>query len=222
MIAIVIDDFGLDRARSRRAATLPAPLTIAVMTYAHDAGEQAAAARAAGHELLVHLPMEPDDESADPGPNALLSTLAPSEFDRRLQWSLSQFSGYVGINNHMGSRLTSNPDALLPVMAALKERGLLFLDSRTSAATRGLEVAHRFGVPALERNIFLDHDPSPIAVRAELLRAEELARRDGVAIAIGHPKDVTLDALEEWLPNVEARGFALVPVSAIVRYRLHG
>lgn len=218
MIAVVIDDVGLDRARSRRAMALPAPVTIALMAYADEGRAQAAHARRAGHELLVHIPMEPGDPNEDPGPNALLSGLPPAEFARRLEWNLSQFAGYVGVNNHMGSKLTGDPEALEPVMAALKRRGLMFLDSRTSGDTHGLAVARRFGVPAVERNVFLDHDTSPIAVRAALVRVEDLAQKNGFAIAIGHPKDVTLDALEEWLPDVKARGFAVVPLTAIVRY----
>lgn len=217
LIAVVIDDVGLDRPRSRRAMALPPPLTIALMAYADDGRDQAAHARERGHELLVHLPMEPSNGAEDPGPNALLSGLSAAEFTRRLEWNLTQFAGYVGVNNHMGSKLTSDPQALAPVMAALKQRGLLFLDSRTTGDTHGLAVAQRFGVPAVERDVFIDHDTSPIAVRTALLQVEDLARRNGFAIAIGHPKDVTLDALEEWLPDVKARGFAVVPLTAIVR-----
>ena len=217
IIAVVIDDVGLDRHRSRRAMALPAPVTIALMAYAGDVRDQAETARTAGHELIVHLPMEPYEKSANPGPNALLSGLSAMEFTRRLDWNLSQFSGYVGINNHMGSRLTSDPVALERVMVALKRRGLMFLDSRTSRHTQGLEVAHRFGVPAVERDVFLDHDPSRVAVRTALMRVEELAQRNGFAVAIGHPKDATLNALEQWLPDVKARGFILVPLTAVVR-----
>ena len=218
MIAVVIDDVGLDRPRSRRAMALPAPLTIALMAYADDARDQAALARHSGHELLVHIPMEPSDQGENPGPNALLIDLTTAEFTRRLEWNLTQFAGYVGVNNHMGSKLTSDPAALAPIMVALKQRGLMFLDSRTTGETKGLAVARRYGVPAIERNVFIDHDVSPIAVRTSLVRAEDLARRNGYAIAIGHPKDVTLDALEEWLPDVKSRGFAIVPLTTIMRH----
>jgi len=218
MIAVVIDDVGIDRRRSRRAMALPAPVTIALMAYADDAHDQAAAALRGGHELIVHLPMEPENGTDNPGPNALLSNLSRAEYARRIEWNLSQFAGYVGVNNHMGSKLTSDPVAMAPVMAALKQRGLMFLDSRTIATTKGVVVARRFGVPAVERNVFIDHDLSPIAVRTALIHAEDLAERNGFVIAIGHPKDVTLDALEEWLPEVQERGFAVVPLTAIVRH----
>ena len=218
MIAVVIDDVGLDRPRSRRAVALPAPVTIALMAYADDARAQAAVVRRYGHELIVHLPMEPENGSENPGPNALLSGLSEAEFARRLEWNLTQFAGYVGVNNHMGSKLTSDPAALAPVMAALKQRGLMFLDSRTTGETQALALARRYGVPAVERNVFIDHDTSPIAVRTALVRVEDLARQNGFAIAIGHPKDVTLDALEEWLPEVKLRGYAIVPLTAIARH----
>jgi polysaccharide deacetylase 2 family uncharacterized protein YibQ len=214
MIAIVIDDMGLDRARSERTVDLPAPLTLAYLAYASDLAAQTRDARAAGHELLVHVPMQPGP-GADPGPNAVLLGLDPAELDRRMAWNLSRFDNFVGINNHMGSQATADRPAMAKVMTMLRERGLLFLDSRTSGATVAQAEAEKHGIPALRRDVFLDHDPSPIAVRSALLDVEEVARRQGHAIAIGHPKDATIDALAEWLPDVRARGFALVPVSAV-------
>ena len=215
IIAIVIDDMGLDRNRSARAAALPGPLTLAYLAYANDLSRQTAQARTAGHELLVHVPMEPSGATTDPGPNALLTMLSEAELARRIAWNLDQFVGFVGINNHMGSKATSDPETMRAVMAELSKRGLLFLDSRTSGATVAREQAERAGIPALKRDVFLDHDPSAIAVRAALLKTEKTAEEQGYAIAIGHPKDATIAALAEWLPDVKARGFAIAPVSAL-------
>jgi len=215
MIAVVIDDMGLDRKRSQRTVDLPGPLTLAYLAYAGDLATQTGAARAAGHELLVHVPMEPGSATTDPGQNALLTALSPEEVARRIAWNLSQFSGFVGINNHMGSKATADREMMGTVMAALKARGMLFLDSRTSGETVAQDVALKSGIPGLRRDVFLDHDPSPIAVRAALLDVEKVAERQGFAIAIGHPKDATINALSEWLPDVQSRGFVLVPVSAI-------
>ncbi|MBT5571087.1 MAG: divergent polysaccharide deacetylase family protein [Alphaproteobacteria bacterium] len=215
MIAIVIDDMGLDRNRSHQTVGLKGPLTLAYLAYAGDLATQTKAARSAGHELLVHVPMEPGSSTTDPGPHALLTSLTPAELARRIDWNLAQFTGYVGINNHMGSKATSDRAAMRAVMAKLEARGLLFLDSRTSGETVAHEEATKAGIPALRRDVFIDHDPSPIAVRAALLDVETVARRQGYAIAIGHPKDATINALSEWLPDVVARGFAIVPVSAI-------
>lgn len=219
MIAIVIDDMGLDRARAQRTVALPGPLTLAYLAYADDLSGQTRRARDAGHELLVHVPMEPGSASTDPGPNAVLTSLTREEVSRRVNWNLSRFPGFVGINNHMGSKATSDRPAMNVVMAVLKQRGLLFLDSRTSGATVAQDAADAAGIPALRRDVFLDHDPSPVAVRAALLQVENVAREQGFAIAIGHPKDATIAALAEWLPDVRARGYAIVPVSTIAKQR---
>jgi polysaccharide deacetylase 2 family uncharacterized protein YibQ len=126
----------------------------------------------------------------------------------------------VGINNHMGSRFTVARATMVPVLQELKARGLLFLDSRTAAATVGPAVAQDMDVPYAVRDVFLDNDPSRDAVDARLAETEAIARRHGHAVAIGHPHDGTLDALEAWLDEVTGKGFLLVPISAIVRRQL--
>ncbi len=216
-IAVVIDDLGIDKLRSARAIALRAPLTMAFLPYAPGVAPQAVAARAAGHELIVHVPMEPGDAGADPGPNALLTGLKRADLVRRLEAGLAAIASYVGISNHMGSRFTHDLGSMAVVMEILRERGLLFLDSRTSAATVGAEAARRFAVPYTERDVFLDNEDSLVAIRRQLEVVEDIARRQGHAVALGHPRDATLEALAVWLGEVESRGFALVPLSAIVR-----
>jgi len=221
MIAIVIDDLGLDRRNTDRVVQLPGPLTLAFMTYADDVASQAQAGRDAGHELLVHVPMAPDNGHLTTGPNVLGSGLAADELKRRIDWVLSRFDGYVGLNNHMGSRFTADAAGMAGLFEELQRRGLLFLDSRTTAATVADEMAMRYDVPFVRRNIFLDNETSAGEVEAQLGKVEAEARRTGVAVAIGHPHDGTIDALQRWLPTLAARGFALVPVSAVARYNLN-
>ena len=222
-IAIVIDDLGIDLGRGARILALPAPLTVAYLPYADNLADQTAAARRAGHELFLHLPMDPKNrEITDPGPNALLVDLDIGELRRRLDWNLSRFDGYVGVNNHMGSRFTNDASALATVMTELNRRGLLFLDSRTSAASVALTQARRDGVPSVARDVFIDHIGTPDAVRAALAKVEDIARHRGYAVAIGHPRDVTIDALSMWLPEVERRGFRLVTVSTLVHELFSG
>lgn len=217
VIAIIIDDLGIDKRRAERVVRLPGPLTLAWLPYASDLDRQTAAARVAGHELLVHMPMEPVGDNADPGPDALLVSLTPEEILERLTNGLNAFDGYVGINNHMGSRFTADADRMTVVLTELRRRGLLFVDSRTTSESAASTVARKVGLPEVGRDVFLDHDPSPDAVRASLSRLEDAARSRGFAIGIGHPHDVTTDALAEWLPKLHERGFVLVPVSAIVK-----
>jgi uncharacterized protein len=218
-IAVVIDDLGLDRARSARTIALPAPLTLAFLPYATDLAEQTEAARKAGHELLVHVPMEPIGKNNDAGPSPLDVGMSAEAVLQRLRWDLSRFDGYVGIDNHMGSRFTADADALQPVMQELRDRGLLFIDSRTVPHSAGGTVAARYGVPHAGRDVFLDDEISSPAIQAQLAELERVARHNGSAIAIGHPHDATLDALKTWLRDAPSKGFVLVPVSAIVKER---
>ncbi|CAA6603388.1 conserved exported hypothetical protein [Rhodospirillaceae bacterium LM-1] len=219
VIAVVIDDLGLDRRRTARVIDLAAPLTLAFLPYAQELPAQTASGRAKGHELLVHVPMEPVGANYDPGPESNLVKLGLSveEIRNRLERDLSQFSNFVGVNNHMGSKFTADRAGMRVVLSDLQARGLLFLDSRTSAQSAGGEVAREIGIPFAERNVFLDNVPSLGAVDAQLSKLEEYARQYGHAIAIGHPHDATIDALAAWLPTLEAKGFVLVPVSAIVK-----
>jgi polysaccharide deacetylase 2 family uncharacterized protein YibQ len=218
MIAIVIDDTGLDRVNSARVIALPGPLTISFMTYAEHLDQQSAAARAHGHELLLHVPMEPMDEALNAGPDVLRTDLSPDELRSRLDWDLGRLSGYVGINNHMGSKFSRWPDGMALVMQALRARGLLFLDSRTIADSVGSKEAAAYGVPHADRDVFLDNDQNPGAVAAMLAELERIARKRGFAVGIGHPHPGTIEALEKWLPTLAQRGFVLVPLSAIVRH----
>jgi len=219
MIAVIIDDMGVDRGRSARATRLPAAVTLSFLPYAQALRRQVEAARRLGHELMVHVPMEPERRTADPGPNVLKTAETPDELRSRIDLALNSFTGYVGLNNHMGSRFTEDEPSMRVLMQEVSARGLLFVDSRTTARTVGAGTAREAGVPFAARDVFLDDDPAAEAVDAALKRVEELARRNGSAIAIGHPRDATLDALEVWLSALERRGFALVPVSAIVRHR---
>ncbi len=220
MIAVVLDDLGLNRRGTRAAMALPGPLTLAFMTYAEGLADMARKSRANGHELMLHVPMEPENLTENnPGPNVLTTGLDSQEIARRLDWGLDRFDGFVGINNHMGSRFTSDLAGMQVVMKALKSRGLLFLDSMTSGKSVGAVAAAAAGVPFATRDIFLDNTPTQAAtIWVQLSRLEALARRQGYAVAIGHPHDNTVKVLSEWLRTLEARGFQLVPVSSIVRY----
>ena len=219
MVAVIIDDMGLDRQRSARAIQLPGPLTMSFMTYARSLQRQAAAARDAGHEIMIHVPMEPDNANAYAGPKAIKRDLSDKELARRIDWALGRLKNYVGINNHMGSRFTTYGPGMALVLAEVKRRGLLFIDSRTGPNSVGASVARRLSVPFARRDIFLDDDPSRELVARQLKALEQAASEKGYAIAIGHPYESTLAMLENWLPTLAARGFVLVPVSAIVRHR---
>jgi polysaccharide deacetylase 2 family uncharacterized protein YibQ len=215
LIAIVIDDMGLDRPRSMRVLDLPAPLTLSYLPYSKELASQTALARLRGHELMVHIPMEPTG-SADPGPNALRTGMDEKELRRRVEEALSQFDGFVGVNNHMGSRFTAARPGMEIVLGELKKRGLLFLDSRTTAQSVGAQIANEMGIPTVSRNVFLDDVMSSDNVVHQLAEVERIARKQGYAVAIGHPHDNTIKALADWLPKLRERGFIVVPLTTVV------
>jgi polysaccharide deacetylase 2 family uncharacterized protein YibQ len=218
-VAIVLDDMGLSQSRSDRAIALPRPVTLAILPYGNHLHGLVARARTAGHEVMLHLPMEPNSAAADPGPDALLTGLPVAELDRRIAANLARMEGYVGVNNHMGSRFTASGRAMRRVMRALRGRQLLFLDSLTTARSTGYRLARKFGIPVVVRDIFLDNDRDPEQIRRQLALTAARARAFGQAVAIGHPYPETLDALESWLPGLADQGLVLVPISTLVTLR---
>lgn len=215
-IAIVIDDMGVDRRRSARAMKLPAKVTLSFLAYAPDLARQAKTAMAGGHEVMMHVSMEPESAEIDPGPNVLLTAMPAAELRAALDWNLGQFTGYHGINNHMGSRFTRDAAGMAVVMKELKARGLFFLDSVTTRDSVARAAAVAAGVPFARRDVFIDHKQDAAHIARQLDRIEHMARETGLAIAIGHPKDATLKALEAWLPRMRAKGFELIGVSRAV------
>lgn len=218
-IAVVIDDLGLNPSATRRLAAMPGPMTMALLPYGTGLAEQSRLGRASGHEILLHMPMQPRDGSIDPGPDALTVGLSEAEIRRRVGAALERFPNAVGLNNHMGSRFTAWETGMAVVADELAERGLLYLDSRTAPDVVGFETALSAGIPAAERHVFLDYRIDPAVIAAQLRAVEAHAQRHGFAVAIGHPHNATLSALEGWLPTLAARGFQLVPISAVVQQR---
>jgi len=219
-IAIVIDDMGVDVKHSARAIhDLPASITLSFLPYSPNIAGQTRAAYDLGHELLVHMPMEAIRGTVDPGPDALSTSLSDAEIAARTEKNLDAFSGYVGVNNHMGSKFTQDRHRLGVVMDKLAARHLFFLDSVTVAQSVAESVAKDHHLQASHRDVFIDHFESPELVEQSLKRIEYVAKHGGTAIAIGHPKDVTIDALEKWLPTLKSKGFELVPLSEIIDQR---
>ncbi len=215
-IAIVIDDVGVDLKGSEKAIALPAPITLSFLPYATRLREQTADARRAGHELILHMPMEPIGHE-DPGPGALLVDLPMRDLQERFETALSSFTGFDGVNNHMGSKFTAYPEGMNMVMDELAQRHLFFLDSKTSAQSIGLKIAQEKGLPTVSRDVFLDDDQSPDIIRKQLEATEHIARRKGYAVAIGHPHAATMEVLTAWIKDAQSRGFVLVPLHDLVK-----
>ncbi len=215
VLVFIIDDVGLNRPQSARAVALPGPLTLSWMPYAQDLPEQIAQGRAHGHETMLHMPMEPLGHT-NPGPNALRTWLPPATNLGYLRAALDSIPGAVALNQHEASVASLSAPLMDLVMGELHTRGMGFVDSVTIAHSVALRRALADGVPAVARDVFLDNSPEPGAIRAQLAHAEEVARRYGLAISIGHPRTTTMDVMERYLPGLAQRGFVLWPVSAAI------
>ena len=217
-IAIVIDDLGADASAAHRAIALPKAVTLSFLPYPALSPALAAEASGAGHEVIAHVPMEPEGPH-DAGPMVLREGLSADEIRARLLWALARLPEAQGINNHEGSLFTADRIALIPVVETLADKHLFFLDSRTTADTQVVTVSRAFGVASAGRDVFLDDVETPEAVAAQLAAVEQRARDNGVAIAIGHPHDATLAVLAAWTADAGKRGFHLVPASAAIRMK---
>ena len=218
-IAIVLDDMGLNRKRSNEVVEFKRPLTLSFLSYAPNLIEQTTMASSKGHELMLHLPMEPLGDE-DPGPGALLVDMKNMELKQRLNLALEKFPNFIGINNHMGSRFTSNSKLMEFLLSSLKKRGYLFLDSVTTSASVALRMGRRLAAPVVARDIFLDDVDNEKEVKLRLAQTELIAKKTGTAIAIGHPRKITLRVLKDWMHNLEQKKIQLVPLSTIAQIRL--
>ncbi len=215
-VAIIIDDLGMDLKRSRAIMDLPAPMTLAFLPYGTKTKEYAKIGKEKGHSLIIHTPMEAMDGKQNIGPGGLKEAMSGDQFDAAFGTMLASFDGYEGINNHMGSRLTTDGEKMERLMKILKDHNLFFVDSKTNPKSVAAGEAQMAGVPFAERDVFLDHEETLQFARNALKHTEELALRRGYAIAIGHPKDNTIAALKEWLPTLKTKGIELVPVKALL------
>lgn len=216
-IAIVIDDLGIDKKRSRAILEMDHfKMTLAFLPYATNLEPLIEKSIENGHEIIVHMPMQPLSDTIDPGPVALKVGMTKENLENNLEKGLTAFDGFKGINNHMGSKFTADYVGMDFLMRELKERNLYFLDSVTSPKSLAKDRASHHGVTYLRRNVFLDHEMTDQFVSKALSKCKVLAERDGVCIAIGHPKDVTINGLKSFVNQAQDEGFEFVSLSDLI------
>ncbi len=215
-VVIVIDDMGISKKRTADIISLHYPLTVAFLTYGNNLEEQIAAAKKSGHEIMLHTPMEASS-NIDAAPDVLTTKMSLEEVGANFEKMLEKFSGIKGINNHMGSKLTEDFERMRVIMKILKKRGMFFLDSKTSAKSRAEEAAEAEGIAYAHRHVFLDNNNDKTYILGQLKKVEGLARKNGYAIAIGHPKTATYAALQEWLPGLSGKGIRLIHMSDAIK-----
>jgi uncharacterized protein len=217
-IAVVISGLGIS-ARSTAAAIniLPPGVTLAFAPYANDAQRWVALARQKGHEVLLEVPMEPYDfPDSDPGQYTLRTGVGEDLNTRKLTWSLSRFTGYVGVTNLLGGRFLSEAGAVEPMFTALTRRGLLFFDNGSATRSVAPEVAARVGIPFRQASLTIDSIQAAMEIDHRLSDLESEARSKGSAVGAGFLYPVTVDRVNQWSRSLAGRGLVLAPISSIV------
>jgi polysaccharide deacetylase 2 family uncharacterized protein YibQ len=216
-VAIIIDDLGYDQKIAEKFLELDAAFTFSILPFSPFQKKIAHRAQDKGLEIMLHLPMEPMEYPAvNPGPGALLTTMSPDQLISQLEKNLETLPSIKGVNNHMGSKLTTESSQLYQIFSILKKRGLFFVDSRTTAKTLCEPSARMFRVPFAQRDVFIDHRQQPEFIRQQIIRLIEIANRHGEAVGIAHPHGATYTILKEMLPDLKEK-VQLVPASNIVR-----
>ncbi len=216
-VAVIIDDLGYALLAGERAINLPGPVACAVLPGTPRATRLAEKAHASGKEVLLHLPLQAQDDTDPDEPGGLRLDMSRAVFTRTFIEDIEAVPHVIGINSHRGSLLTRHPGHMNWLMEEIRNRGdLFFVDSYTTAASIALKLAHESGVPAARRDVFLDPDQAPETVAREFARLKEIARQNGFAIGIGHPYPATLAFLEEELPKLRSDGFELISISELI------
>ena len=214
-VAIIIDDLGYKKKQDMRAIQLPGNVTYAFLPHTPYVKDMIESVHAQGHEIMLHLPMQ----STEPfflGPGALTNEMTEQEFKQSSVESIRSIPHVKGVNNHMGSLMTSQQESMNWLMDELTQTDLFFVDSRTSVETVAEQAANLYKIKNTRRNVFLDHELNRPAIEFQFNRLIELARKNGSAVAIGHPFSMTLDVLEEKIPQLEAAGIELIKVSSLI------
>jgi polysaccharide deacetylase 2 family uncharacterized protein YibQ len=218
-VAIVIDDLGQDLTPARELIALPAKVTFSVMPGLPQSKKIAELAIKNNREVLLHLPMEPRNGNGRRQPTGILrSDMTPMDFMSTIAEDIASVPGAIGVNNHEGSALTENREAMKFLMAELKARDLRFLDSLTSPKSVAYATAKEFGVKAAKRDVFLDNEgDNPSSIRKQFDELSRIAKERGKAIGIGHPHPATVSELRKWLAGAEDEGIEIVPFSYLVK-----
>ena len=216
-VAVLINGLGLPDAPNPDVLDgLPAPVSVAYVAYGRSLQALVTKARAAGHEVLLQIPLEPNNyPTEDPGPHTLLTTLPPDENLKRLQWLMSRYTGYVGVTNYMGAKFETTREAMVPVLEEVKRRGLLYLDDGSIEGSAGEPIAGAIGLDYAAADVRLDEGSGGLA--KALAKLETMARERGTAIGVAKAKATTVKQLSDWAGKLEGRGLVLVPVSAAMR-----
>lgn len=215
-IAIIIDDLGGEIEPAKKLAGLNAPITFSVLPHLKRSREVAQMAHTAGLVVMVHLPMESKWASVNPGPGALFTTQSVADITRIVAEDIGAVPYATGANNHMGSAFTEDATRTETVLRELKQRGLFFVDSRTTPSSTAFGSASRLKIPVAGRDVFLDNERDKEKIVEQITALAKLALKKGKAVGIGHPYPETISAIGEAIPILRAMGVEIAPVTKLL------
>ena len=215
-VAIIIDDIGYERRIAEKFLALDAVLTFSVFPNSPFQKRITEKIRAKGLEIMLHLPMEPYEyPEVNPGPDALFISMSPDELINQLNKNIDAVPFIKGVNNHMGSKMTTESAQMYQIFSVLKKRGLFFVDSRTTSKTICRPSARLLQIPFAQRDVFIDHVLESDFIRKQIRELIHIAIVKGTAVGIAHPHSVTYEVFSEMLPELKKK-VQLVPVSQLV------
>lgn len=215
-IAIIIDDVGYDKNIAEKFLSLDTVLTFSILPYSPYQKSIARTAHSRGFDVMLHLPMEPNEYPViNPGPGALLTSMSPDQLISQLDKDLKCVPFIKGVNNHMGSKMTTISSELYQIFSVLKKRNLFFIDSRTTTDTLCRPSAYLLQIPFAQKDVFIDHIQKADIIRKQIHRLIQIAYSHGVAVGIAHPHALTYQILREMLPELKKKA-TLVRASRVV------
>ncbi|MBP2626657.1 MAG: protein of unknown function YibQ [Firmicutes bacterium] len=216
-MAIIIDDFGYSKEPISAFTAIARPLTFAVLPYRPFSSEAAAKGLSSGHQVILHLPMEPLAQAEQSEKFTITISMSDGEIQEMTKKAIQAIPGLIGVNNHQGSRATADKRVMKVVLGELKASNLFFLDSRTNSQSIGTETARQMGIRTGENQLFIDNTDDVSAIKDKLRTAQDMAIKYGNVTVIGHARMNTATAVGEMVSELESKGIQLVFVSQMVK-----
>jgi hypothetical protein len=216
-VAFIIDDLGYETEVAKKMMELEFPIALSILPFLQYSEFIAEEGRKNNREIMLHLPMEPNNSDADPGPGVIKSYMSEEEIRQAVRDCILNFSHVIGVNNHMGSKITEDREIMEIILEEIREYNLFFIDSITTKDSIAYEVAQEMKIKSAVRSVFLDNENDMKYIKRQMLEVQETALREGEVIAIGHSRINTFYVLKRMVPELIKAGIEVVPVSELVR-----
>ena len=216
-VAFIIDDLGYETEVAKKMMELEFPVALSILPFLQYSEFIAEEGRKNNQEIMLHLPMEPNNSDADPGPGAIKSYMSEEESRQAVRDCILNFPYIIGVNNHMGSKITEDREIMKIILEEIREYNLFFIDSITTKDSIAYEVAQEMEIKSAVRSVFLDNKNDMEYIKGQMLEVQETALREGEVIAIGHSRINTFYVLKRMVPELIKAGIEIVPVSELVK-----